>query len=210
MAVRPPWCSTSAAAAASPSSLRRHGVNAIGGDTGTPAPIVPEIARILLGQDALILPTDLRRQVQAMLILDVLEHLPAPAAFVASLVTAFDACRDIVITVPARQELWSNYDEYYGHYRRYDLKSAETLYPRNMLERTGVRYAFRLLYPPALALSITKAGRSVSIAAPSPAGRPVHGLLARYFQMESALVPRWIRGTSVVMTLRRRATPLSS
>jgi SAM-dependent methyltransferase len=191
--------------------LRRHGVNAIGADTGTPDPIVPEVAPYLrLGQDALALPLDLRRQVKAILLLDVLEHLPAPAPFVASLANAFDACRHIVITVPARQELWSNYDEYYGHYLRYDLASARALYPPELFEVTSARYAFRLLYPPALVLAITKTGRSIAIAPPSPASRPVHRILARYFQMESALLPRWVGGTSVVMTLRRREPSASS
>jgi SAM-dependent methyltransferase len=185
--------------------LRRHAINAIGADTGTPKPIVPEVAPYLyLGQGVLTLPIALRKQVQTVLLLDVLEHLPAPAEFVAGLLDAFQACGDIVITVPARQELWSNYDEYYRHYRRYDLTTTRELYPTELLEMTDVRYAFRLLYLPALALSVTKAGRSVSIAAPSPISRPVHRILAKYFQMESALLPDWIVGTSLLMTLRRR------
>ena len=188
--------------------LRRHGINAFGAEVGNPAPIVPEVAPYLyLGRDVLTLAIELRRQVQAMLLLDVLEHLPAPAAFLASLADACEACRDFVITVPARQELWSNYDEYYGHYRRYDRRSAEALFPRDVLELTGARYAFRLLYPPALALSITKGRRSTSIDAPSPAWRPLHRLLAKYFQLESALLPAWMGGTSLMLTLRRQETP---
>ena len=34
---------------------------------------------------------------------------------------------DLLITVPARQELWSNYDEFYDHQRRYDVGSATSL-----------------------------------------------------------------------------------
>jgi hypothetical protein len=185
--------------------LRRYGITAIGADTGTPRPIVPEVAPYLhLGQDALALPLDVREQVRVILLLDVLEHLPAPATFVASLANAFHACRDIIVTVPARQELWSNYDEYYGHRRRYDLGSLETLYPQNAFEPTSARYAFRLLYAPALALRLTRTGRSVSIAAPPHVLRPLHRLIAGYFRLESALLPGWIAGTSVVMTLRRR------
>jgi SAM-dependent methyltransferase len=185
--------------------LRRHGINAIGADIGSPDPIMTDVAPYLyLGQDAMTLPMALRRQVRALLLLDVLEHLPSPAAFVSSLGGAFEACRDIVITVPARQELWSNYDEFYGHFQRFDLKSAAMLAPRQMFEVTSSRYAFRLLYPPALALAVTKTGRSISIAAPSPASQPLHRIVAKYFQLESTLLPRWVGGTSLLLTLRRR------
>jgi hypothetical protein len=191
--------------------LRRHGIDAIGADIGEPDPIVVEVAPYLhLGQDAMTLPIDLRRRVRALLLLDVLEHLPAPAAFVASLADAFENCRDIVITVPARQELWSNYDQFYGHHQRFDRRSAGALVPPHGFDVTSWRYAFRLLYPPAFALSITKTGRSVSIAAPSPAARPLHRIVGKYFQLESAWLPRWIGGTSLMLTLRRREPPSSS
>jgi len=184
--------------------LRRHGIQAIGADTGEPVPILPEVASYLyLGQDALTLPADLRRQVRILLLLDVLEHLPEPAAFVTALAGAFPSCRDLVVTVPARHELWSNYDEYYGHYRRFDMTSAETLVPPALFKTTSRRYLFRLLYPPALMLALAKAGRPVSIAAPSKVLRPLHRIMARYFQLESSLLPRSVWGTSLMLTLRR-------
>ena len=184
--------------------LRRHGMNAIGADTGTPEPIAPGVTSFLhLGQDALTLSAELRRQVRAVLLLDVLEHLPEPAGFVTSLAEAFENCRDIVITVPARQELWSNYDQYYGHFRRYDLASAAALFPAGLFEVTGARYLFRLLYLPARALALGKRGRAVSIAAPPAMMRPIHRLLAGYFRMESAMLPGSVPGTSMLLTLRR-------
>ena len=188
--------------------LRRHGVNAIGADTGTPQPIVPEVAPFLhLGQDALLLPTELRQSVRAMLLLDVLEHVPEPAAFVTLLANAFSHCKHVLITVPARQELWSNYDRYYGHYRRYDLLSARSLFPAEAFELTDARYAFRLLYPPALSLAKSNVDRSVSIAAPSQKARLLHRLMAAYFRAESALLPRRLVGTSLLLTLKRRRDP---
>jgi SAM-dependent methyltransferase len=185
--------------------LRRHGVTAIGVDTGTPHPIVSEVAPFLhLGQDALLLPEDLRQSVRAMLLLDVLEHVPEPAAFVTLLANAFSNCQHLLITVPARQELWSNYDRYYGHHRRYDLTSAHRLFPHELFELTSARYAFRLLYPPALLLAKLNLGRSVSIAAPSPWSRPLHRALAGYFGVESTVLPRSVGGTSLMLTLKRR------
>ena len=185
--------------------LRRHGVNAIGADMGTPAPITPDVAPFLhLGQDAMAMPAAFRRQVRTILLLDVLEHIAEPAAFVAALAGAFERCTHLLITVPARQELWSNYDTYYGHFRRYDLRSARSLYPNELFELTSATYAFRLLYAPALVLAAMSRNRSVSISAPTPAMRPVHRLLAAYFGAESAILPRWVPGSSLVLTLRRR------
>jgi 2-polyprenyl-3-methyl-5-hydroxy-6-metoxy-1,4-benzoquinol methylase len=186
--------------------LRRHGVHAIGADTGTPQPIVPEVAPFLHpGQDAAQLPAQLRQSVRAMLLLDVLELVPEPAAFVATLANAYPGCSHIVVTVPARQELWSNYDRYYGHFRRYDRASARLLYPAEMFDVTNTCYAFRLLYAPTLLLAKLNLGRSVSIAAPTPRARAMHRLLAGYFAVESALLPRWVLGTSLLLTLRRRS-----
>jgi SAM-dependent methyltransferase len=185
--------------------LRRHGVNAIGVDTGIPRPIVPAVQPFLqLGQDARGLPPELRRDVRGLLLLDVLEHVPEPAVFLASLAEAFDACAAVVITVPARQELWSNYDEYYRHYRRYSLESARRLFPTDLFQLTGARYAFRLLYPPALALAFMRRGRPVSVQAPLPRARAMHRLAAGYFRLESAVLPWWVGGTSLMLTLRRR------
>jgi hypothetical protein len=185
--------------------LRANGVNAIGVDMGTPQPIVPGVAPFLhLGQDAMALPLELRRQVRAMLLLDVLEHVPEPNPFLTALIDAFEQCVDVVITVPARQELWSNYDEYYGHFRRYDLRSVRSLFPNRLLKMTGARYAFRLLYPPVLGLNLLGRERAISIDPPTEKVRLLHRVIARYFDVESAIVPRWVPGTSLLVTLKRR------
>jgi hypothetical protein len=140
-----------------------------------------------------------------MMLLDVLEHVPQPAAFVTLLANAFPHCQHVLITVPARQELWSNYDRYYGHYRRYDLSSGPRLFPSELFELMSARYAFRLLYAPALLLAKLRLDRSVSIAAPSPLTRPIHRALAGYFRLESVVVSRRAVGTSLILTLKRRA-----
>lgn len=185
--------------------LRRHGMNVIGIEMGQARPIVPEVAPYLrVGQDALAQEPEFRRQAKAILLLDVLEHLPEPANFLAALAAAYENCDDFIVTVPARQELWSNYDEYYGHFRRFDRVSALRLFSPELFEATSVRYAFRLVYPFALALSRTEKGRAVKINPPSPAMKPIHQLLTAYFRLETAVLPRWVGGTSLMMTLKRR------
>ena len=61
-----------------------------------------------------------RNEVRTILLLDVIEHLEDPVAFLAELRSHFPALRHLLLTVPARQELFSNYDEFNGHFRRYD------------------------------------------------------------------------------------------
>jgi hypothetical protein len=185
--------------------MRRHGMNVIGVEMGHPRPITPAVGPYLIGgRDALTMEPEFRRQVRAIMLLDVLEHLPEPASFMASLAAAYENCDDFLITVPARQELWSNYDEYYGHFRRFDRKTALELFQREMFEATSVRYVFRLVYLPGLLLSRTGRGRSVVLRGPSPAMRPIHKVLTAYFRLETAVVPQWVAGTSVMMTLKRR------
>ena len=37
----------------------------------------------------------------------------------------FENAKHLVITVPARQELWTNYDVFNGHFKRYNLTDLE-------------------------------------------------------------------------------------
>jgi hypothetical protein len=185
--------------------LRQHGVDATGADLGAAQPITPEVAPFLhLGRDAFTLPAAERRSFRALLLLDVLEHLPAPADFLRTLGAAFENARDFVVTLPARQELWTNYDAFYGHHRRYDLASARALFSPETFEVTSARYLFRLLDLPALALAVTKRGRATSISAPAPRLRWAHRLLSGIFEREASTLPGWVPGSSLMITVRRR------
>jgi SAM-dependent methyltransferase len=52
---------------------------------------------------------------------DVLEHVPNDYELLAQLVEAAKPGAYFLITVPADMALWSQHDESFGHYRRYDL-----------------------------------------------------------------------------------------
>src|SRR2546427_1758068 len=79
------------------------------------------------GVSATDLPSDQRESFNVLFLLDVIEHLPDPVAFLFGLKAAFPNVSRLIITVPARTELWSNYDTFYGHYRRYDLDSLRAV-----------------------------------------------------------------------------------
>lgn len=150
------------------------------------------------GADCFDIPEDVRASVDCLLLLDVLEHLPDPVVFLSRLRVAFPNARALIITVPARQELWSNYDEYNGHFKRYTLASlgAELKASGFCVIRAG--YVFKALYPVMFVLTKLFGNRTTTISAPR--GRILHRLLAEAFVVESRLTPRALWGTSVIAT----------
>src|SRR5690606_19887649 len=106
-------------------------------------------AYIRTGTDAFDLDGAEFRDVNIILLCDVSEHLEKPSDFLEKLLLHFPKVERFVLTVPARQEIFSNYDEFNGHYRRYDKKMLLQEF-RNLKYRvTKLTYAFHSLYPPA-------------------------------------------------------------
>jgi Methyltransferase domain len=60
---------------------------------------------------------------QFVTLLDVLEHQQDDRDFLASLVAKMQPGSMLLLTVPALQGLWSQWDEALGHFRRYDKQS---------------------------------------------------------------------------------------
>jgi SAM-dependent methyltransferase len=184
--------------------LRRRGFQAIGCEIGSPKPISVEAApHLFLGRDAFELDVATRKACELLLILDVLEHLPDPMSFLRQCHASFPSAKYILITVPARMELWTNYDRYYQHYLRYDLASMQAMCPVDLYELTSSNYFFHALYIPAKILAFLHKDRAVTIHAPSHASRPIHRLLAWCFSWEHQLLPAHLVGTSLMGILRR-------
>jgi SAM-dependent methyltransferase len=181
--------------------LRAAGWNALGCDLGNPAPITPAAAPYVMAQsDAFQLPAQLRHSVRCILLLDVLEHLEDPNAFLARCCAEFPACEYVLVSLPARQELWSNYDEHYGHVRRYTLASAAALLAHGSLAALRSGYFFHLLYVPAVLLRAFRMKRNLCIK--PPASRLLHRLLAACFAVEERIAPSCVPGTSLYLMLR--------
>jgi len=158
-------------------------------------------SRLFAGVTAESLSESFRDSVDTLVLGDVIEHLPDPAGYLKHLLLAFQQVNAIVITVPARQELWSNYDEYYGHYRRYDLAELRATVMAAGFTPIELGYFFRFLYFPALLLRGLGMKRQVTLTAPS---MPlVHRILATAMQAEYVVCPRWIPGTSAICVARR-------
>lgn len=183
--------------------LRSRGLDCRGADLATYAPVAPEIAgAIRYGADAFELPAAERQQVRTLLLLDVLEHLAAPGAFVRRCVDAHANLAHVLITLPARQELWSNYDEFYGHQRRYDLAGAAALCRDGGVELLEARYFFHALYPVLAIQRLLSVARGVEFKPVRQ--RRLHALMARALYLDARCLPRSLPGTSLLAVARVR------
>jgi SAM-dependent methyltransferase len=186
-------------------SLRERGIDAAGVEIGPAVPLRGVEAYVRSNTDAVDLPPHERDRITTILLLDVIEHIAEPVELLRRILDAFTNVTKIVIAVPARNELWSSHDEFYGHFRRYSLRDIDELARALNLRRAWSSYFFHALYLPLRAMSLLKHKRSESIAVPSNATRWIHRLLAKLFVIEYRLLPRAIPGSSIIATLERHA-----
>jgi hypothetical protein len=135
------------------------------------------------------------------LLLDVLEHLDDPRAFLTQVHARFARLGRVLVTLPARQELWSNYDEHYGHKLRFDPSSLANVVTASGFALEDYGYFFHALYAPARAMAVLARPRPITVHAPRGAMRALHSLVGAVLALEERLVPRVIRGTSLWATL---------
>lgn len=180
--------------------LRSKGFNCIGVETGTPR-VRPEAAKfVTLNADAVNLPLELRRRIGTILLLDVIEHICDPVPFLRNIANAFSNLERVVVSVPARMELWSNYDKFFGHFIRYDKASLRDVIAQAGFSVATIRYFFNALYVPMwLAVHVSK-HRNVETPAPSAV------LLHKFIGVALALQARtpligYAPGTSLLAVL---------
>ncbi len=150
-----------------------------------------------------------RRNYDGMMLLDVIEHIEDAVAFLAQMGADIPNARSIIVAVPARQEIWSNYDDRFGHFRRY---TREML--RRELEDAGwtperVFYGFRPLYPAALALLALKGHRETAMRVPTGLARHAHAIVASVLYLEAKLPLGPVPGTSVLRRPVVRCHPIA-
>jgi 2-polyprenyl-3-methyl-5-hydroxy-6-metoxy-1,4-benzoquinol methylase len=178
--------------------LREHGHHCVGVELASVKPLSEVSETVRSATDARTLPAGERNKYRTLLLLDVIEHIEDPAQFLSELRSAFPNSRHVLVTVPAMQGLWSNYDEFYGHYRRYDLKGLESLARQLDARLSYASYFFRWLYLPARVLAVAGIKRGTEIKAPSPAALLLHRLLARLSWADYRLLPTAIPGSSAI------------
>lgn len=82
-----------------------------------------------------------------VMLLDVLEHQEDDRGFMADLAEKMAPGAQLLVTVPALQSLWSDWDVALGHFRRYDAPSLRAAVAGSPLEVTEISYIFPELLP---------------------------------------------------------------
>ncbi len=191
-------------------SLRKYGFDVRGVELADVAPLSEVQDFVDSATDACELDPELRSSITGILLLDVIEHLPEPEEFLRKLQRSFPNLASLVITVPACQEIWSNYDVFYGHHRRYSLQTIDTLAKDIGWATQQSGYFFHLPYLPGRIMSLLGIDRGTKIASPGNLTRPIHHLLSLLFQMEQIIVPKTVKGTSAYAVFYPDREPPSS
>jgi 2-polyprenyl-3-methyl-5-hydroxy-6-metoxy-1,4-benzoquinol methylase len=127
----------------------------------------PHRDRIYIGEfDDRFLPG---KRYSLILMLDVLEHLPDPAAALRRVESLLQPGGKFVVTVPAFMALWTNHDVLNQHYIRYTKDSFRQLAHQTSLEIEEQRYFYHWTFPAKLGV---RALERISHSTPTPATIP--------------------------------------
>ena len=185
--------------------LRARRWDVTGIDLGNPNSGVLAPEHLLLGQDATSLPQDLRDTFNALLLFDVIEHVSDAPAFLRDLLTAFPNVRLVVITVPARKELWTTFDDHFGHFRRYDRALLRDELSKAGLNAGRIAYFFHALYT-VIGVNNLLRGRERDVRFNAPAigwWSTINRFLGNLFALEARVLPNTLIGSSLIAVAQR-------
>jgi SAM-dependent methyltransferase len=179
--------------------LRDKGIDCTGVEFAEVHPIFPVRNCVRVGIKAGDLPFAERKRYDTILLLDVIEHISDPICFLQQLLVVFPNASHLIITVPARQELWSNYDEFYGHYRRYTIEMLKSLSNELHVSNSWESYFFHLVYPISWAVANLTKNRKTKLNAPqSQLSKWAHKLISYFMILDYYFLPRQVPGMSVL------------
>lgn len=180
--------------------LRRHGYQAFGCE---PAQVFTASEHVFPSKMPQDLDPAFRQTVHTLLYLDVLEHLKDPLQELKNVQRLFPHAQRIFVTVPARQEIWSCYDEFFGHFRRYDRPSLVALLQGAFEAPVETGYFFHSLYWAARLQKAASVDRKVSMEITAPG--TLHRILGELFYWESRALPKGLVGSSLWASARLRS-----
>jgi hypothetical protein len=154
------------------------------------------------GTDVFDLSEERRLKTTGLLLLDVIEHLPEAETFLDRLDASFPNLSLVIVTVPARQEIWSNYDSTVGHFRRYSLDMLDQLAADLGWSVKQSGYFFRLSYVAMRVMSFLGLDRNTSFEPPGKTARLLHRLMSAVCTLELRMLPRRVRGSSAYVVYR--------
>ena len=141
------------------------------------------------------------KQFSLILMLDILEHLPDPAAALRHALALLAPQGRLLVTVPAFQWLWTNHDVINRHFTRYTRTTFRELARQSGLCIQAERYFYQWLLLPKL---LTRLAERIRDLPPQPSGIPPQRvnvllyLLSRFEQSTWGALP-WPFGTSLMI-----------
>lgn len=185
--------------------LRERGFDVVGVDLAKVG-VLPEVEEhVLTGVDLFDLDPTRFTNTKTVLLLDVIEHLEDPTAFVERIRTFIPSVKNFIFTVPARQELFSNYDEFNRHYRRYDARTLRAHVDPQEARVWRASYFFHLLYPAAWMQLRLKGARETRYNVPKTGfAKFLHNMLGHFFILDHKVLPAKWKGTSLIATVTER------
>jgi len=178
--------------------LRDQGIACTGVEPAKAQPLVSVRDHVRTGMNAWDLSPAERMCCDTILLLDVIEHITDPATFLNRLTDGFPNLSRFIITVPACQELWSNYDECYGHCRRYSLKMLKNTFIAPGADCLWASYFFHLTYPACWAAAHLAKKRETTLHAPQGIARWLHKLIAWAMILDYYSFPGHVPGMSAL------------
>lgn len=189
--------------------LRGHGFDIWGSELSSTEPVPDAEPYVKTGVGVTDLPGGFRNAFQVILLLDVIEHLEDSERFLNELACSFPNATHYLITVPARAELWSNYDSFHGHRKRYAMQDMAGLARNLGWEILRLGYFFRLLYIPAYVVTRLPRQRQTEIRPPCGTMAAVHDMVAHILALEARILPASLPGTSLILTAKAPRYPSS-
>ena len=184
--------------------LYKHGIAIQGAELGDANPMPNNTVPIHYATDVTQLPLSLRLQTQALTFFDVIEHIETPVSFIEAVLEAYPNVTELVFTVPARQEIWTNFDEFNRHFMRYSLSDMNLVVEELGFRVVTNRYFFQSLYWLLFAKTrFSRADRHEQQLPPTGIAAMAHKLIGRLMYWESTLLPTHWYGSSVLCVARR-------
>ena len=182
--------------------LRRRGYDCWGVDLSQVIPLNRVKNYIFTGKDARDLPKRFRDNINTLLLIDIIEHFSDPIDFLHEILCSFPNAMQMIIIVPAESKLWSIRDEFYKHYMRYNPKELRAIIRALDYEILDMRFLFRLIYFPARTYLLLFQRLPLGIKAPQNLiAKILHFVLSKLLILEYHLVPRNLKGTSLVCSV---------
>lgn len=188
--------------------LRDKAIDCSGVELAMARPVFSVQDHVRVGIDAWNLQLSERMRYDTILLLDVIEHISDPASFLKRLSDSFPNLSHLIITVPACQELWSNYDECYGHCRRYSLEMLKSASIALSADCIWGSYFFHMAYPLCWSAAHLAKKRETTLHAPQGIGKWLHKLIAGVMIFDYFILPGPLPGMSALacFSLNRQDT----